>query len=331
MNRKLYTILVALGLVALLFLWMTLDRGGKVDKPVQRLAVATTSSGALVHIAQELGYFQEQGLAVEIKNFSSGKKAAHALLNKEVDIATTADAAFVELSFKEKELRIFGTVAAVNASSFIALKSKGINELTDLPGKKIGVTFKTTGEYFLRTFLLDNQIADQDVIMVNLSAPEIVEAMKQGKIDACHTWQPYVYYISTALGAADIRQWPGQGDEDYHFLLLAQNPWLEAHPDSVRGFLTALVKAEAYVSQHPTEAEQKYIGLVNIDKAAAQVKWQGIKPTIELSQSLVSVLEAQARYNISKKYTDVYSVPNYLDFLYLDALKEVKPEAVTLY
>jgi NitT/TauT family transport system substrate-binding protein len=40
--------------------------------------------------------------------------------------------------------------------------------------------------------------------------------------------------------------------------------------------------------------------------------------------------EDQARWRIKNNLTDKKDVPNYLNFIYLDALEGVKPEAVTI-
>jgi NitT/TauT family transport system substrate-binding protein len=38
--------------------------------------------------------------------------------------------------------------------------------------------------------------------------------------------------------------------------------------------------------------------------------------------------EDQARWRIDNNLTDATRVPNYLDYIYLDALEKVKPEAI---
>jgi NitT/TauT family transport system substrate-binding protein len=45
---------------------------------------------------------------------------------------------------------------------------------------------------------------------------------------------------------------------------------------------------------------------------------------------MLILLEDQARWRIEQGLTDATEVPNYLSFIYLDALEEVKPEAVTI-
>jgi hypothetical protein len=45
---------------------------------------------------------------------------------------------------------------------------------------------------------------------------------------------------------------------------------------------------------------------------------------------MLILFEDQARWRIEQGLTDTTEVPNYLGFIYLDALEKVKSEAVTI-
>ena len=51
---------------------------------------------------------------------------------------------------------------------------------------------------------------------------------------------------------------------------------------------------------------------------------------VSLEQQLLLTLEDEARWTISEGLADKKEVPNYLDFIYLEGLEAVKPEAVTI-
>jgi len=44
----------------------------------------------------------------------------------------------------------------------------------------------------------------------------------------------------------------------------------------------------------------------------------------------LTLFEDQARWSIENNLTSASKIPNYLDFIYLDALEAVKPEVVTI-
>jgi NitT/TauT family transport system substrate-binding protein len=45
---------------------------------------------------------------------------------------------------------------------------------------------------------------------------------------------------------------------------------------------------------------------------------------------MLILFEDQARWRIDNNLTEATEVPNYLDYIYMDALEEVKPEAVMM-
>ena len=58
--------------------------------------------------------------------------------------------------------------------------------------------------------------------------------------------------------------------------------------------------------------------------------WQEGTFDLFLDQSLIATLEDQARWAIKNNLTNATKIPNYLDYIYIDALEAVKPEAVTI-
>ncbi len=48
------------------------------------------------------------------------------------------------------------------------------------------------------------------------------------------------------------------------------------------------------------------------------------------AEAMLILFEDQARWRIKNKLTDATEVPNYLNYIYIDALHEVKPEACTI-
>lgn len=115
--------------------------------PVEKITLAAYAgeTGALVYVAEDQGYFEENGLEVTIKDYESGKAAADALIDGEADISTSAGFVFVSNSFDYADLRILGTVATAEVKELVARKDKGITTIDDLKEKKIGVTRKSGG------------------------------------------------------------------------------------------------------------------------------------------------------------------------------------------
>jgi NitT/TauT family transport system substrate-binding protein len=49
-----------------------------------------------------------------------------------------------------------------------------------------------------------------------------------------------------------------------------------------------------------------------------------------LDNAMITALEDEARWAIQNRLVDARTIPNYLDFYYLDAMKSVKPGAISI-
>jgi NitT/TauT family transport system substrate-binding protein len=58
--------------------------------------------------------------------------------------------------------------------------------------------------------------------------------------------------------------------------------------------------------------------------------WPTYRFNIALNQSLLLALEDETRWAIKNELTARTDVPNYLNYVYLDGLRAVKPESVTV-
>ena len=299
----------------------------KYTGPVEKITLAAYAgeTGALVYVAEDQGYFKENGLEVTIKDYKSGKVAADVLMDGEADIATSADFVFVSNSFDRTDLRVFGTVATAEVKELVARKDKGITTIDDLIGKKIGVTKRSGGEFALGRFLIFNALSYKDVELVDLKPSEIVEAVLNGDIDAGFTWDPNVYDIKEELGDNAI-SWPG--GQDFYFVLLTKEDWIKNNPAAAERFIKSVLEAEDYIKDNSEEAKEFVKNRFGYESDYIDYSWpkQGFAVTLE--QAMLISFEDQARWRINNKLTDATRVPNYLDYIYLDALEEVKPEAV---
>ncbi len=61
-----------------------------------------------------------------------------------------------------------------------------------------------------------------------------------------------------------------------------------------------------------------------------EYSWSNFKHSVALDQELLISMEDKARWVIENKLTDAKKVPNYLNFIYFDALEAVKPERISI-
>ncbi len=311
------------------FFWLRRGEPEKYSGPVEKITVAAAEylTGALVYVAEDQGFFEENGLEVTLKGYGSGKACADALIDGEADISTSADFVFVSNSLEHTDLRIFGTVATKQVKELVARKDEGITVIDDLVGKKIGVTRKSGAEFQLGLFLTYNGLSQEDVMLVDLKPPEMMGAISNGDVDAVFVWDPYLYHIKIELGENAI-SW--RGGEDFYFLLLTKEDWLDENPVAAERFIKSMLAAEEYINDNSEEAKEFAKDRFSGESDFMDYSWPKQKYAVTLPQALLILLEDQARWRIEQGLTDTTQVPNYLNVIYVDALEEVKPEAVTI-
>ncbi len=305
------------------------EKPEKYTGPVEKITLAAYAgeTGALVYVAEDQGFFEKNGLEVTIKDYASGQAAADALIDGEADIATSADFVFVSNSFDHADLRVFGTVATAEVIELVARKDKGITTPTDLKGKKIGVTKKSSAESDLGKFLLYNGLSIDDVELVDLKPSGIVKAVINGDIDAGVTWDPNVYNIKEELGDNAV-SWSVV--ESFYFVLITKEDWIKNNPAAAERFIKSVLEAEDYIKDNSGEAKEFIKNRFDYESDYIDYSWPNQEFAVILEQAMLVLFEDQTRWMIKQGLTDATEVPNYLDYIYMDALEEVKPEAIKI-
>lgn len=307
------------------------DSSQKYSGPMEKVTLTAYPDYAFsVYVAKEKGFFEKEGLDVNIKTFESGRLAMNSLENGEADIATAADFVFVRDSFDRKDIRIF-SVATIsdNTHELVARRDKGIENILDIKGKKIGVTKKSSGEFYFGNLLIENKLHLTDVELIDLKPSEMAIVLERGDIDAVVTWEPIVSKIKKNLGQ-EIVSFPAQGDQDVYFLLITRQEYIDKSPEVLERFTRAMIKTEEFIKVHPLETEEFMRTKFNYDIEYIQLTWQKFKISVELTQMLLLAMDNQARWIIANNLTGATEIPNYLDYIYTDALEKVKPEAITI-
>jgi NitT/TauT family transport system substrate-binding protein len=294
------------------------------------VADAPTLLTGLVSIAAEKGYFTEQGLDVELKEFKTGDDATRAMFEGRADIATVAETAFVFNSFQEKDFSLFATIGSWNNEvKIVARTDRNINSIADLRGKRVGTHPKISTHFFLSQVLLKHGLTMRDIKPVFKKAGELPAALEAGEIDAFSLREPFIGEALQRLkGNARVFAEPGLYWKS--FSVVARNKTLAERPQAVQGFLHALRKAETLVREQPREAAVILAARFNStpDQMAADLGQVNLR--LGLEQRLVYVLENVATWALDEQLVTAKTVPNYLLLINADALRRVKPNSITM-
>lgn len=326
---------VAAGLILIAgaYLWHNASRSATTRKytgPVEKITISTSNNlkSILLFVAQQKGFFANQGLEVTINIFLSGKAGLDQLLAGNVDIANIAEYVLVEQIFTEKKtLKCLGSIASANDIYIIARKDKKIIAPRDLKGKKIGIPLRTNAEFFLGRFLSFHRLSSRDVTMVNLPPDEMASALKNGQVDGVIIWQPNVYHLEKD---DNLIYWPGQTGQNYYWLLVGSEEYIKARPEALERLFRALDQAETFIRNNPEESIAITAQQMNLDPAKLKSQWSDNKFTLSLTQGLLLAMEDEERWIIDDNLTDKKLEQNYLNYIDAAPLRKVKPESISM-
>ena len=195
------TALLALLALALLLAGCEDGKPGGAPLPLS-IAVVAQPVAALVHVADEKGFFREEGVEVALSAFDLGRDALASALAGGADLATVYDLPVARQLNAGEDLAILATLhRSVSGHAVLARRERGIARPEDLRGKRIGVTKGISTDYFLALFLTSHGLPQAAVKEVPLEPADYAQALAGGAIDALVTFNPHTYKLREGWSA----------------------------------------------------------------------------------------------------------------------------------
>lgn len=292
---------VALAVVVLVAGWgivASLRTPAQGALPSIRIGEAGTVELALLYIADGMGFFEDEGVDVELVRYPSGRDAMAAALAGEVDLATPYDGPVVLNANRDEPIRVLTVLAfAPDNTRLLIRASSGIDDPAGLRGKRVGIVDNSNPVYLLSLLLRESGMDLADLETVPMSPPETVTAIIDGDVDAIAIWSPYWQQVRDALGADAIATYTSPIYVESAFL--ATTPVvLEQRGDVIQSVLRALIRAEVHQNANPEEA----LGLLvtrlsdKMSEAIVREQWGTVEFAIRLDQRTAVSLESQAEW-----------------------------------
>ncbi|WP_053387512.1 ABC transporter substrate-binding protein [Leucobacter japonicus] len=244
------------------------NAGGGDDGSPTLIAVAglTNLHNIPLVLADELGYFEEEGVNVELSDLQSGTKALEAVESGSAQAAASFYDHTLRMQAKGRDYTAFivlsdspGAVLAVPPAS-----AKDITSVDDLKGQPVGIAAPGSAEeaYFSEALQrADLSLTDVSLVTTGTGA-SAVAAMEGGQVVAGWMYEPaFSQFEARNAGTGtliDTRTAEGSkelfGDGGYAAeTLYTKNEWLDANPETAQGIVNATVKALKWMQDHSAE------------------------------------------------------------------------------
>ncbi len=215
-------------------------------------------------IAERQGYFQAEGLKVEIVDFAGGAKALQAVMGGSADVVCGGFDHVVLMRARGQNLKAFTLLVATPAISLgVASKLAGRYRTPgDLKGLKIGVSAPGSSTHvFVNHLLASAGLAPDDVSIIGVgTGPGAVAAMRAGHLDALSGIEPTMTMLHDAgtvrivaetvsvKGATAVFGTPLPAGSLY-----APDAFVRSNPATAQALATAMVRALKWLHQASDE------------------------------------------------------------------------------
>lgn len=294
-----------------------------------RLGFVGGEAAVEIYVADEIGFFTANGIKVTLHPFETGLAAYNAMLDGKLDIAGPTEYVIAGAVLRREKIKAIAAVVTADLFSILGRKDHGIEKVTNLAGKRIGLAQNTIAEFYLGRFLSLQGMSIRDVTLVNMGYSAAVEAIRKGSVSTVITIPPFSDSIKSTLGDGVV-EWPAQSSQWIYGVLISTDVWINKNPDLIVRLLKAIDQANMFIAQHPQEAMTIVKKRLKLDAATIEKAWLRNHFVLSLDQGLISAMDDEARFLIRNKLTKERTIPDFTRYIYTDGLKALKPEAVNI-
>ena len=285
-------------------------------------AVPMTIAAVPAYVAADRGFWADEGLDVSMQFFPSGRQALDALLGGTAEIMSVSETPPMHAVIQGQRVVWVGTTTK-HREVKLTVRSDRIATPADIRGKRIATAPGTNSDYYLYQWLSQNGLHPQDVQILSMQPPAMVQAFIQGSIDAMAAWEPHNYAAYSRVPTMS-RSLPNDLYEGRHCIIMNQ-AYAVRNKVTVERMIRGFVAAERYISAEPDAAKQITVKATGVDPETLNALWSEYEFRVQLDDKLLDILALQANWAISTSRTSVRT-PSFRDFMYPDAMREVLPD-----
>ena len=243
---------------------------GSASDGALRIAVNNTVASLPVVVADQQGYFKEEGITAELTTVADITKLPPTL-GKQYDIGFGVQPTLIRAASQGVDIAmISGNAVTTEAKPEYVLMARpdsGITGPEDLEGKKLGAPTLNGNIHIGTLYWLEQNGVDLDSVdSVQVPTPTMVDQLKAGLIDAAEMQQPYID-VAKRAGMVEAGYSLGAvGDPATMSSWQSSKSWAEGNATTVTAFRAALDKAITWIENNDSEARDILAEFTGIDR-----------------------------------------------------------------
>ena len=250
--------------------------GSGLEKSTLKVSILPTTDLAPFWLAQDSGYFKDEGLSVDSVVAASGQASLTKAISGEADIAfSTYPPFFTAKSTGAADMQLVADATSVNAKSnaIVTVPNSPVKTIFDLADKKIAITAKNTASDLLtRSVMQDHGVNFGKVKWVLIPLPNIAAALQQGQADAAYLPEPYITQAAKTAGAIPVIDINTGATQDFPLTGYgATKKWVRENPKTLAAFQRAMQRATHEATNDRSKVEPLLVRFAKIDEDTAKL------------------------------------------------------------
>jgi NitT/TauT family transport system substrate-binding protein len=296
-------------LVLLLLFAFTPSANGAQELEVIKVGYIPIGDCLQLYVADDMGFFKEEGIAVEKKPMKGGAIIAPAVEAGEVQVGWSNAISIIIAHSKGFDF-VFLTSGAISKEganrvhSLLVVKDSSIRHVSDLVGKKVAInTFGNINELSMVALADRNRVNIKDIQLVEVPFPNMETALKNRSVDAILAVEPFVT-LSIGHGTARYLEKSVHSTYGETFMIaswFAKNSWIAENPIKAAAFVRAINKASEFIKANPEKIPPI---LVNNTKLTADLVSKITMPAFSAEfdkRDLQRMIDVSAKYKFIEK------------------------------
>jgi NitT/TauT family transport system substrate-binding protein len=253
------------------------------ERPPLRIAVNVWPPYELFYLARERGFFRDQGVQVELVDFSSYSGVLRAYHQGQIDgLLASLNEIQVKDNFQDPPAVVLTADYSAGGDALIARPE--FRGVADLRGRRVAYEESALGSYMLERSLAAGGLTPADVVLSNRLPEESEADFNEGRVDAVVTYEPFLGRLvqgGSARVLASTRDMPGEIVD----VLALRRSVIRGRGDQVRALVRAWFMALNDLHADPAAA------------AAVMARREGLSPE-EFLRALDSTVIPDRRENL---------------------------------
>jgi len=265
--------------------------GPAPEVPSITLDLVPTADAAGIYIAQDNGYFAQQGLKVNLVPINGGEYGMGDLQTGTAQLVEGNYVSFILAQVAGKfaapnpknpsqtepskpiDMRMIANTSQMQAGNqaLYVMPSSGYKTVNDLVNKHVTVGVNTL--HNIGTVLLGSLLASDDKQVTDLKqSPQILPLMPQllaqGKVKAAWLPEPFGTEAQQEYGAVQLADFDQGSLQDFPIgTIVGDNSWIQNHPKTVAAFLRAFKEGQREADSNRAEVENALVQNQAVTKA----------------------------------------------------------------